>query len=103
MSPERLCSARALLIQMRMFAAKHQTEHRDISGGVRGRTEGHEWICNTIGRTIISTNQMPQSSHGLSHQPKNMHGGNHGSICICSRGWPCLESKGGEVIGPVQF
>ena len=27
-------------------------------------------VCNPIGRTTISTNQIPQSSQGLSHQPK---------------------------------
>jgi hypothetical protein len=31
-----------------MLAAKHQTELRDPNGGVRGRTEGAEGICNPI-------------------------------------------------------
>jgi hypothetical protein len=44
---------------MRMLAANHQTEHGVPSGGVRGRTEGVERVCNSIGRTIISTNQTP--------------------------------------------
>jgi len=54
-------SARALLIQMRMLAANHWTEP---SGGVREKTEGAEGLCNTIGRTTISTNQTPQELPG---------------------------------------
>ena len=57
---------------------------------------------NPIGRTTISTNQTPHSSQGLNHQPKSTHGGTHGSSCICSRGWPCGTSKGGEALGPVK-
>jgi hypothetical protein len=45
---------------MRMFAANHGTEHRDPNGGIRGRTEGVEGVCNPIGRTTISTNQTPR-------------------------------------------
>jgi hypothetical protein len=30
---------RSCLIEMRMLAANHQTEHRDPNGGVRDRTE----------------------------------------------------------------
>jgi hypothetical protein len=26
----------------------------------------------------------------------------HGSSRICSRGWPCLASVGGEALGPVK-
>ena len=30
-------------------------------------------------------------------------GGTHGSGCICSRGWPCHVSMGGEeALGPVK-
>jgi hypothetical protein len=36
----------------------------DLNGGVRGRTEGAEGISHPIGRTTISTNQIPQSSQG---------------------------------------
>jgi len=42
-----------------MLAATHPTEHRDPSGGVRGKTEGAEWFCNPIGGTTMSTNQIP--------------------------------------------
>jgi hypothetical protein len=92
-------SARALLIPMQMLAAHHPTEHRDPSGGVRGRTEGVEGVYNPIGRITISTNQTPQSSQGLNHQPKSTHGGTHGSSCVCNRGliwhngpWSCEGS-----------
>jgi hypothetical protein len=37
-----------------------------------------------IGRTTIPTNQMPQSSQGLNHQPKSIHGRTHDFSCICS-------------------
>ena len=30
------------------------------------------------------------------------HGGTHGSNHICSRGWPCQTSVGGEALGPVK-
>jgi hypothetical protein len=48
-----------------MLAANNWTEHRDPSGGIRGKTEGAEGVCNPIGRTTISTNQtspeLPES------------------------------------------
>jgi len=86
---------------MRVLTANHCTEPGDPNGGVIERTEGAEGVCNSIGKTI-STNQIPQSSQGLSHQPKSTHGGTHGSSPICSRGWPCLASTGGEALGPVK-
>jgi hypothetical protein len=81
-----------------MLTAKHWTKHGDPYGGVRGRTKGAEGVCNYIGRTILSTNQTLQSSQGLNHQTKSTHGFN----CICSRGWHCLASVGGEAFGPVK-
>jgi len=60
-----------------MLTTNHQTELGEPNGGVRGRTEGSEGVCNVIGRTTISTNQtpsptsLPQNSQGLNHQPKN--------------------------------
>jgi hypothetical protein len=84
-----------------MFAAKHQTEHRNPKFRVRGRTEGVERNCNPIGRTTISTNLTIQSSQGLNHQPKSICGGTYVSNCICSRGLPYLSSMGGEALGPV--
>jgi hypothetical protein len=44
---------------MQLLAANHQIEHRNENGGVRGRTEGAEKVCNPIGRTTISTKQPP--------------------------------------------
>ena len=37
---------RALPIQIWMLTANHQTAHGDCNGGVRGRIEGAERICN---------------------------------------------------------
>jgi hypothetical protein len=36
-------------------------------------TQLYEDVCNPIGKTTISTNQIPQSSQGLNHEPKNTH------------------------------
>jgi hypothetical protein len=38
---------------MQMLAGNHWTQHRDLSGRVRERTEEAEGICNCIGRTTI--------------------------------------------------
>ena len=46
-------SDRAWQEQRLMLTANHQTDHRVTSGGVRGRTEGFEGVCNLIGRTTI--------------------------------------------------
>ena len=43
-----------------------------------------------------------QSSQRLNYQPKSTHGGTHGSSLICSRGWPCWASMGGETLGPMK-
>jgi hypothetical protein len=60
------------------------------------------FVTPYIGRTTISTNQIPQSSQGLNHQPRSTHGETHGSSCICSREWPRRSSMGGEILGPVK-
>ena len=70
------------------------------NGGATERTEGAEGACSPIGGTTIWANQYPQSSQGLNHQPKSTHGRTHGSTWICSRGWLCWTSKGGEALGP---
>jgi len=54
----------------------------DSNRRVRGKTEGVEGDCNPKGRTVESTNWIPQNSQGLSHQPKNIHGLAHGSSYI---------------------
>jgi hypothetical protein len=87
-------SASAWQIQRWMLSAKHWTEHRVPNGGAR--------VCSPIGGTTIWTNQYPQCSQGSNHQPKSTHGGTHGSSHICSRGWPCGTSMGGEALGPMK-
>ena len=72
---------------MGIIAAEHETEHRDGSGGIRGRTEESEVVCNSIGQTAISTDQTPQSSQGLNYQPEFTNGGSDGSRCTLRRGW----------------
>jgi hypothetical protein len=81
-------------MQMWMLGANHQTELRDPSGGAVRRTAGAEGSCNPIGRTILA-GQTTQCSQGLDHWPRGVEWGIHGSIYICSRGWPCLTSMGG--------
>jgi hypothetical protein len=39
------------------------------NGRLRERIEGADTVYNPIGRIIISTNQTPQRSQGLNHQP----------------------------------
>ena len=51
-------------------------------------------VCKPIRRTIISTNQTPQSSQGLNYQPKSTHGVTHGSSHIYSKGWPNRKRRG---------
>ena len=63
--------ARAWQIQRQMLTANHWTEHKVPNGGVRERTEEAEGVCNPIGRTTVSTNQIPQSSQGSNYQPKS--------------------------------
>jgi hypothetical protein len=62
----------------------------------------HGRVCSPIGGTTIWTNKYPQSSLGLNHQSKKIHGGTHGSSYICSRGWPSQSSIRGEAVGPVK-
>ena len=46
-------SAKTWPIQMRMLWTNHHTEHEDPNGEVRGRIEGAEGVCNSLGRTTI--------------------------------------------------
>jgi hypothetical protein len=48
----------ALQIQGQMLIVNHWTKCGVPNGGVRERTEGAEGICNPIGRTTISNNQI---------------------------------------------
>jgi len=81
-----------------MLTANHWTENRVPIARVRERIEGAEGVCNLI-RTTIPTNE---SSQGLNHHPKSTHALTNGSSCICSRGWPCWASMGGEALGPAK-
>jgi hypothetical protein len=72
------------------------------NGGARERTQAAEGVCSPIGGTTIRINHYPQSSQGLNHQPKSTHGGTHGFSRMCSRGWPCRTSMGGDTLGPVK-
>ena len=95
-------SASAWQTQKCMLTAIHGTEHRVPIEGARESTQVVEGICSPIGGTSICTNQYPQSSQGLNYQPKSMHGGTHGSRCICSMGWHHRTSMGGSALGPVK-
>jgi hypothetical protein len=44
----------------------------------------------------------PQSSQRLNHLPKRTHRGTHGSSHICTRGWACWASMGGEILALVS-
>jgi hypothetical protein len=43
-----------------MLAANHWTERGDPNGGVRGKTEGAEGVCNPKGRTILINQMLPE-------------------------------------------
>jgi hypothetical protein len=45
--------------KMQILTADHWTESGEPNGGIRGRTEGAEAVCNLIRRTTTSTNQTP--------------------------------------------
>jgi hypothetical protein len=86
--------------------ANHWTEPRQSSGTIRERTEVAEGVCQPIGRTIVSTNQTPQSSQGLNHQPKSVYV--YMGQCMApttSVAEDCLmwlASVGGEMLGSVK-
>jgi hypothetical protein len=92
-------SAWAWHIQRWKLTVNHWTDLWVPNGGVREGTEGAECVCNSIGRTTVSTNQ---TSQGLNHKPRSTHGGTHGSSHPCSRGWPCQALMGKEAFGPVK-
>jgi hypothetical protein len=48
----------------------------------------------------INQPEPPPRAPGTKLQPKSTHGGTHGSSHICSRGWPCRTSLGGEALAP---
>ena len=89
-------------IEKWMLTAIHWTEHRVPNEWARERTQGAEGVCNPIGGIIIWTNQYPQNSQGLNHQPKSTNCGTHGSSWLYIIGWPSWSSVGIEALGPVK-
>jgi hypothetical protein len=86
--------ARAWQILRWMLAANYWIEHwvplEELEKGMKGL----RGFCSPVG-------QIPWSSKGLDHLPKNIHGGIYGSGHICGRGWPCWTLIGGVPLGPV--
>jgi hypothetical protein len=95
--PERLCQN---LTNTDADAPNHHNEQEAMEELGEGLKELK--VCNPIGRTTISTNQNPQTSQRLNHQPKSTHEGTLVSSCICGRERPCLASMGGEALGPME-
>jgi hypothetical protein len=87
---------------MQILTVNQWTEPGDPNGTVSGRAEGAEGDCNSIGRKTLSINLTPQSSQGLNHQQKSIHGPVYDSCYICTGGLPQWTSKGEEVHGPVE-
>ena len=73
-----------------MLTGNNQTEHGDPDGGVRGRTEGAEGVCNQ---------QEPPELPGIKPLTKEYYGGTHDSGCICSRELPYLASVWVKALG----
>jgi len=85
-------SVRGWQIHRWELSTNHCTENWVPNGGVTERTEVTVGVCIPTGRrTKISTNQTPQSSQGLTHQPKRTHGLTHGSSYLCSREGALLD------------
>ena len=87
-------STSAWQIKRWMLSANHWTEDRVTNRGTRVRTHGAKGVCSPTGGTTIWTNQYPQSSQGLKHQPKSTRG----SRCICSRWQPCRHQWGRPLV-----
>jgi hypothetical protein len=67
-------SARAWQMQRWTLTANHCTEHWVPNGGVRKRTEGDEWVCNPIGRTISTNQTAPRAPRDSSNHRVHMEG-----------------------------
>jgi hypothetical protein len=72
--PQRVTGYR-LIKNTDTHTAIHWTECRVSNEGDRERTQGAKGVCSSIGGTTIGTNQYPQNSQGLNHQPKSTYGG----------------------------
>jgi len=79
------------LRQVQVLTANH------LSTGTP-KEEGAEGDCSPTGITI-STSLATQSSQGLNHQTKSIHGRTPGSSNMCNRGWPYLAIVEGEALG----
>jgi len=101
-TPTILLMPRSTCLQKPDMGVSNHDWAQDPNEGVRERTKGCEGVCKPIGKTTRSTNQNPQSSQGLNHEPNRTHGGTHGSRHMCSRGWPYLAAKGVEALGTVK-
>ena len=69
-------------------------------GRVGEGIEGAEGVCSHMEGATVSIGQDPWSSQALDNQPKSTHGGTHGTVHVCGRGWPCWTSVRGEALGP---
>jgi hypothetical protein len=58
-------------------------------------------IINKAAMSIVDHVSLMHVGASSEYMPST-HGGNHGSSRICSRGWPCCTSMGGETLGPVK-
>jgi len=84
--------------EVKNASGKTLTENGVPDGGIRERIEGAEGACNPIRTTMPTT----QSSQGLNHYLKTIHGLIHASSCICRRGWPCWAPMEGEAFIPIK-
>ena len=66
----------------------------------KGMKELKGLIASWDGGATVSTSQTPRNSRRLNHQPKDTHGGTHGSGSICGRGWTYWTSAAGETLEP---
>jgi hypothetical protein len=82
---------------MHLLTDSHWTEPGYLYRRFSRKTEEPERDCNHMERTTVSTNRTPWSP-----QPKKIHELVCGTHYIYSRGLPFLDSKGGDVLGPVE-
>jgi hypothetical protein len=98
----KFCFILSLYVDVIFHRKVSWTENVDSNGGVRERTERAEVICNPIGRTNYQPpepQEPPWTKPSTKEYTLRM---THGSRHICSRGYPCCASMGGEVLGPVK-
>jgi hypothetical protein len=59
---------------MQILTGNHGSEPGVPNGRARERSEGAEGDFNLLGKTVLA-NETTQSSQGLNHQTKSIHGG----------------------------